>query len=124
MSALAEVTDADRAAIRHAITAQMEAFRRDAADEAFSFAAPAIRAMFGTPENFLRMAREQYAPVYRSKSTVFGALLFISDEPTQEVIIVDADGKSVLARYLMQKQPEGAWKILGCILLPVPGTAT
>ena len=41
--------------------------RRDDAKRAFSYAAPSIRAMFGTPERFLAMVRAGYPVVYRRR---------------------------------------------------------
>jgi ketosteroid isomerase-like protein len=47
------VSDADARAVREVIEAQLDAFKRDDAPRAFSYAAPGIRATFGTPENFM-----------------------------------------------------------------------
>src|SRR5258707_2393626 len=59
------VSDADRAAIRQVIEAQVDAFRRDDGDAAFKYASPAIQGMFGSPEIFMYMVRQGYHLVYR-----------------------------------------------------------
>ena len=51
------VSAADARAVREVIEAQLEAFKRDDAARAFSYAAPGIRATFGTPENRCRWPR-------------------------------------------------------------------
>ena len=43
----------------------------DDAKRAFSYAAPSIRAMFGTPERFLAMVRAGYPVVYRPPAVTF-----------------------------------------------------
>src|SRR5664279_3931122 len=65
------VAAADAKAIRVVIEAQLDAFAADDAKRAFSYAAPAIRAMFGTPERFLAMVRTSYPAVYRAAGAIF-----------------------------------------------------
>jgi len=110
----------DRAAIRRVIEAQIEALRRDDASEAFSYAAPAVRELFGTPERFFEMVKNMYAPLYRPRSVTFLELERIAGEHTQKVVVVGSDGAPRLALYLMARQPDGSWKILGCVLRPFP----
>jgi hypothetical protein len=110
----------DRAAIRRVIEAQIEALRRDDADEAFTYAAPAVRELFGTPERFFEMVKNIYAPLYRPRSVTFLELERIAGEHTQKVLVVGSDGAPRLAMYLMARQPDGSWKILGCVLRPFP----
>ena len=57
--------------IRDVIAAQLAAFQRDDAQEAFSLASPGIREKLGSPERFMAMVREQYQPVYRAKKVQF-----------------------------------------------------
>ena len=118
------VSAADRDAIRAVIENQIAAFRRDDADGAFSFAAPTIREKFGDAATFLRMVREGYHPVYRPTAVEFRLLDDTGTLPVQEVLVVDAEGRGFIARYPMQKQPDGAWRIAGCFLSPFEGEAT
>src|SRR5262245_51677250 len=62
----------DVAAARDVIRAQEQAFGRDDAAAAYSFAAPAIRKLFPRPDIFMGMVQSGYAPVYRHKSFEFG----------------------------------------------------
>ncbi len=110
----------DRAAIRAVIENQIAAFRRDDAEAAFGYAAPSIQAMFGTPENFIRMVREDYQAVYRPREVEFRELEMRRGIPTQRVLVVGPDGTPKLALYPMQRQPDGAWRIAGCTLVPAP----
>ena len=106
----------DAAAIRAVISDQLAAFRRDDGEAAFAFAAPAIREKFGDAANFLRMVREGYGPVYRPREVEFGALSAEDGRLVQRVLLVGPDGVPVTALYFMERQPDGSWKISGCVL--------
>ena len=106
-----DVSSGDRQAFRAIISGQIEAFRADDGARAFSFAAPGIKAIFSTPERFMRMVRKGYAPVYRPQSVEFGDVTRELGAPTQKVHLIGPDGAAWTARYAMQKQDDGSWKI-------------
>jgi ketosteroid isomerase-like protein len=106
----------DAAAVREVIEAQLDAFRRDDAQRAFSFAAPNIRSQFGTAENFMEMVRTSYAAVYRPHSVKFETFQIIDEQVVQPVRLADAEGQQWVAFYVMQRQPDGGWRIAGCQL--------
>jgi hypothetical protein len=116
-----ELTAADSTAIHAVIAQQLEAFRHDDAAGAFAFASPAIQAKFGTPAQFMSMVQTAYAPVYRPRHVAFKELRLVQGVPTQEVLLVGPDGVPVMALYMLQKQPDGAWKIDGCYLMSFKG---
>lgn len=120
----ADVGAADRAAIKGVIESQIAAFRRDDGPAAFAFASPAIKRMFGTPENFMDMVRGGYPQVYRPSSVSFGELLRADDALVQLVEVVGPDGLPVIAVYEMERQPDGTWQINGCSLLRPPERTT
>ena len=111
------VAPADRAAIQHVITAQIEAFRHDDGNAAFGFAAPRIRTMFGDATHFLAMVRDAYPAVYRPRSVSFGTLTRQDGAPVQKVELVGPDGQGALALYVMEHEPDGDWRIAGCSLV-------
>lgn len=111
---------AERQAMRQVIERQMQAFQRDDGEGAFAHAAPAIRAMFGTPERFMAMVRSGYAPVYRPREVEFRRSVEFEGKPAQEVFLVGPDGQAVIALYVMERQADGSWLIAGCYLLPAP----
>jgi len=106
----------DVAAVREVIEAQLDAFKRDDAQRAFSFASPAIRSQFGTAQNFMEMVRTQYSPVYRPRSVKFEAFQIVDEQVVQPVRIADSEGQAWVAFYVMQRQPDGNWRIGGCQL--------
>jgi len=110
------LTEPDRTAIRDVIEQQMQAFRADDGPAAFSFASPGIQTQFGDAENFLNMVRRGYPPVYRARSRAFGPLVEIDGRTVQKVELVGPDGQRELALYFMEHEPDGSWRIGGCML--------
>ena len=98
------------------ISAQERAFARDDAATAYSFAAPGIQSFYRSPDGFMFMVRNSYAPVYRHRSFVFGPAKVVEGKILQEVQIVDADGAPWDALYTLETQADGSLKISACIL--------
>ncbi len=68
------------------------------------------------------MVRKGYQPVYRPQNFTFGDITSESlGRPTQRVTIIDANGKAWIALYTFEKQPDGSWKIVGCVLVESEG---
>jgi hypothetical protein len=114
-SALARAGD-DVAAGQAVIKSQEEAFGRDDAAAAYDFAAPSIKSGFRTPETFMYMVRNGYAPVYRHRSFEFGPAKTADGKIMQEVNIIDDDGVAWDALYFLEPQGDGSIKISGCVL--------
>jgi hypothetical protein len=106
----------DIGAAQSIIRAQEEAFARDDAPTAYSFAAPGIQSFYRSPDGFMYMVRNSYAPVYRHRSFVFGEARIVDGKIQQEVQIVDADGVAWDALYTLETQADGSLKISACIL--------
>jgi hypothetical protein len=109
----------DVATARDIIRAQEQAFVRDDAGAAYSYAAPAIREIFPAPDIFMSMVQNGYAPVYRHKSFEFGDSKSEGNWISQRVHIVDANGEAWEALYTLEQQGDGSYKITGCSLLKV-----
>jgi hypothetical protein len=117
------VSSSDQERIRWVIQQQLEAFQQDDAEAAFAFASPAIQSQFGTSATFMRMVKTGYAPVYRPRAVMFAELTSVEAMPAQTVMLLSANEELVQAVYLMQQQPDQSWRIHGCFLRPVLGTA-
>jgi ketosteroid isomerase-like protein len=114
-----QITQSDRAAIRIAIECQLQAFQDDDAIGAFAFASPGIQQTFQTPEKFVQMVKTYYQTVYRPRSVVFDDLAIVNGSLAQPVLLLGVDEVPKRAIYLMEKQPDGAWKINACHLVPI-----
>jgi hypothetical protein len=115
-----QLGSADGAAIRGVIESQLDAFRRDDGPGAFARASPDIRAMFRDPDTFMGMVRGGYAAVYRPREVEFRDLGLEGGRWIQRVLFVGPDGVPVIARYTMERQPDGSWLIDGCVLERAP----
>jgi hypothetical protein len=106
----------DQQAIHQVVQSQLDAFQRDDAAAAYSYATPMIREKFGDARNFLQMVKQGYTPVYRPKSVNFDKLVDTEYGPDQILRLIGPDGHAYTAHYMMQKQPDGTWMINGCYL--------
>jgi hypothetical protein len=107
----------DGPAARSVISQQEQALARDDAAAAYAEAAPAIHALFPSPDIFMAMVKQGYAPVYRHKSFEFGEAKADGSTIAQRVHIVDANGEAWDALYTLETQADGSLKITGCSLL-------
>jgi hypothetical protein len=105
------------AAAQSVIRSQEQAFGRDDAQAAWSYAAPAIQRMFHQPDIFMMMVQQGYAAVYRHRSFEFGEARAEGGAIAQRVHIIDANGEAWEALYTLEQQPDGSLKITGCSLL-------
>jgi hypothetical protein len=106
------------AEIRAVIQSQLDAFAGNDEAAAFSHASPAIHDQYKTPANFMRMVRESYQAIYRPRAVKFLEPAVIQGEVIQAVQVIAPDGAVRVALYSMQRQPDGKWKINGCLLAP------
>ena len=106
--------------IEGVIAGQIEAFKADDFEQAFTFAAPSIRRIFRTPENFGVMVRRGYPMVWRPADVTFLDLRDENGLTIQTVQIEDAEGTMHLLAYSMTQTREG-WKISGVQILEAPG---
>ena len=116
-----ELSRDDALAIRAVVTEQLDAFRRDDGERAFSLATAGIQAKFGSPEAFMEMVRTGYPVVYRPGSVHFAEPEILEGIVVQPVRMTDDEGRAWIAVYPMQRQPDGGWRIDGCELARLQG---
>lgn len=109
--------------IENAISNQIAAFKADDFAQAFAFASPAIRGIFGTPENFARMVTQGYPMVWRPAEVSYLELRYENGSYWQKVRIVDGKGRVHILDYRMLDTETG-WKINGVQLLESAGLST
>ena len=113
----AQLNETTAQAVKNTVQAQLAAFAKDDADLAFSFAAPSIRAIFETPQNFMAMVQHAYPVVYRPAK-----LLFLAAAGTDAAVVLpvkmwDQKGQSWMATYKLERQKDGRWLIVACVLV-------
>jgi hypothetical protein len=105
------------AAAQGVIRAQEQAFARDDAASAYSYAAPVIHQLFPRADIFMTMVQNQYAPVYRHRKFEFDEARTDGNWVAQRVHIIDANGEAWEALYTLEQQADGSFEITGCRLL-------
>lgn len=107
--------DDPRAAAQDIIERQIEAFLADDMATAYSFASPGIKGIYPDEARFFEMVKKSYGPVYRPGNFAFGRGETAADGNgiIQEVLISGPDGKDWTALYVLERQPDGSWKIAG-----------
>lgn len=65
------------------------------------------------------MVKRGYLPVYRPREVEFSEMLDVRGKPAQRVVVVGPDNDVFSAYYMMEKQPDGSWRIGACILRPI-----
>lgn len=103
------------------IKGQIEAFRQDDGNKAFSYASPDVQEQYGTADVYLQEFATAYKAVYRPKSVTFLNLATSGGRLVQRVLLLGPDGKAVVALFPMVQMEDGSWRVDGCVLVPVKG---
>lgn len=106
--------------IRQTIRNQLDAFRAEDLETAFTFASPTIQGIFRSPEMFGHMVQHGYPMVWRPGTVVFMGLEDRDGALFQIVVIEDRAGKAHTLEYKMI-QIDGRWQIDGVRLLAIDG---
>jgi Domain of unknown function (DUF4864) len=106
--------------IEATIQGQITAFLAEDVTTAFGFAAPNIKGIFGTAENFGAMVQQGYPMVWNPSAVRMLELRRVQGSLMQRVMVTDQAGRTHLLDYLMIETPEG-WQITGVELLREAG---
>ncbi len=101
------------------IQSQIDAFRADDFETAFSFASPTIKGIFGNSDRFGSMVRQGYPMVWRPGSVRYLELEERGAGAFQKVLITDMQGVPHVLEYQMIETPDG-WQINGVRILEAP----
>ena len=112
--------NAQQAEIEGTISSQIEAFKSDDFEQAFTYATPNLQRLFQSPANFQRMVTHGYPMVSRPAEVQYLELQERAGDQFQKVRITDQKGMIHLLLYRMQ-QTEAGWRIGGVQILKVPG---
>lgn len=109
----------DSDAIEGVIGNQLEAFNNRDISEAWQYASPNIKRLFGNPGNFGLMVQQGYPMVWDNADVRFLELRDIRGNLWQKVMVRDAQGGLHILDYQMIETADG-WQINGVQLLPAP----
>lgn len=114
----ATLSKAEWQAVQQVIGQQLAALKAGRAEAAFGYAAPGIRARFATPAAFLAMVATSYAELLAARHTEFLEGAVIEGQVIQPLRLIAPDNKVSVALYIMERQPDGGWRIAGCAIAP------
>ena len=100
------------------IESQIQAFQNKNAELAYSFASPMIKLRFNNPQEFMRMVKSYYEPVYNPKQYYFIDSKYFEGSIYHQLQIISQSNMSYLATYSLIKN-ENEWKISGCSVMPM-----
>ena len=109
----------DNDAIKGVIDDQLSAFNDRDVNTAWQFAAPNIKRLFGSANNFGMMVQRGYPMVWDNADVRFLELRDVGGNLWQKVMLRDAQGGLHILDYLMVDTPQG-WQIAAVQLLPPP----
>lgn len=127
LAAQAHAEPAPEDATRSVIQRQLDAFQRDAWDEAYGYAAPSIQRLFPSPETFSQMVTGGYPMVWRPSSVEFldgdwlGGLAS-TGQYQHRLRLRDQAGAAYIATYTL-RQVDGAWRISAVRIEAAPEAA-
>lgn len=104
----------DQQQTRAVIEAQLEAFKQGDGPKAFSYATPNIQTMFGDADTFMQMVRDGYDVVYHPASVRFVKFETDGMNALHAVQMVDRQKTLWNVYYVLQKRPDGSWRISSC----------
>ncbi|MFC3107108.1 DUF4864 domain-containing protein [Undibacterium arcticum] len=116
-ASVSELSAADTRAIREVVQSQFDAFEDDDAPAAFALTTQASRRRLGSPDDFMRLVKEQYGPIYRHRAVLFSGAQVIGADTLLIVRLTSPDSHVWIAIYRMERETDGKWKIDGCHLL-------
>jgi len=123
-AAIDGLTTADAIAIHEVVQSQLDALANDDAATAFELATPEKRMLIGSPDNFLRLIKEEYNPIYRYQRAIFSRPEVIHGDAIQVVRVTDSYSRVWLAVFWMQQGEGSVWRIDGCQLLETTSVST
>jgi len=109
----------DSDAIEDVIGSQLQAFNNRDVSEAWQYASPNIKRLFGSSDNFGMMVQRGYPMVWDNADVRFLELRDVRGNLWQKVMVRDAQGGLHILDYQMVETADG-WQINGVQLLPAP----
>ncbi|MEG6509446.1 DUF4864 domain-containing protein [Methyloligella sp. 2.7D] len=119
--AIPVITGKEKAVIEDTVRMQIKALSKGDAEGAFANLSPSTQRYFGGATAFLTEVRHEAAPVTKTQSFSFLNLERRDAETLQPVLLTDKRGQSWLAKFRLERQGAGDWRVLSCEIEAIPG---
>ena len=100
--------------VRSTISSQIDAFKENNVNKAYTFAAPNIQAQFPNPDIFGLMVRNGYPVIWKPKSFKFTEFKAQGKTCIQRVLFQSYSGSLESYDYILEKN-DNVWKIAGVL---------
>ena len=108
------LSEVERNHIRAAVRGQIHALASRDADQAFSYLAPGTKDFFSDPTNFLQTLNRQMIPMMHAKRFLMAELEREALDAVQTVVLTGPKNNEWLARFKVERQPDGSWRVKSC----------
>ncbi len=112
------ISESDKATIRQLIEKQLQAFKQNDEETAFSLTSPTIQRKF-TRQDFIKMVDNKYNAIIKPRSIMFRGFTLINDFPALVMTILDQQGNLAQAIFVVQHQRDYSWRIHGYELVSI-----
>lgn len=110
-----------RQAVESTVREQLMALAKGDAELAFENLSPQTQRYFAEPRHFMQSVATDAPPIVKTKSFSFVGLEQNGFGATQQVMLTDEDGRSWLAKFEVEQQLAGDWRVKSCVVEAVPG---
>ncbi len=108
---LAEISEGEINQVQDVIREQLSAFAAGDSITAYSHVAASLREKFISPNQFMSMVKQAYAPLYGTKEYKFVRHITNKHHVMQEIIFEDNRQQVWRAFYALSKNTDNEWKI-------------
>ena len=112
------ISESDKAMIRQLIEKQLQAFKQNDIETAFSLTSPIMQQKL-TCQDFMAILNEKYDCLVKPRSFIFRGFTSIHNYPALVSTIMDRQGNLAQGIFVMQHQPDYTWRIHGYELVPL-----
>jgi Domain of unknown function (DUF4864) len=115
------LTQVEQRGIEDTVRGQLRALVARNATQAFAGLAPSTQHYFGKPDKFFDTIARSLPPVLEAKHFAFLGVEQDNSGAYQQVLITDGDGRDWIAKFQVERQPAGDWRVKGCVVEVAPG---
>lgn len=120
-SAASYFSSVEMEGIHEAVRGTIRALAARDADSAFAHLAPSSQSYYDDAEHFLIALEANLPPLLAVESFAMEGTERDSVDAVQTVALTNTDGTQWLARFTVERQPDGAWGIKRCLVEAAAG---
>ena len=112
------ISESDKAMIRQLIERQLQAFRQNDTETAFSLTSPIMQKKM-TRQDFMTILNDKYDCLIEPRSFIFRGFTSVNNYPALVSTIMDRQGNLAQGIFVVQHQQDYSWRVHGYELVPL-----